>query len=338
MHQYPLPLHELHALAPEALPNLRTDRYLGNNQSAPLSAFSPRDQELLQGIYQALLPLLDELRVFRTPPDGGARTPIPPGQHQKWNRQGRELIGMARELGMASAGIYGPDLKRVLHDMRGGAMTSLSLKLTMCSEKSTTQDEIDSLCYLTRDHLKMMRNALSDIDPARREKDERAQEHDIALLAEKWSQASHHAGGSKARVAFFTTYQGPVAERCLEFSALDRIVYNLINNATRFAADNQVHFAVLPFGAAPDLRFVVANRVSSAHAEAIRANFGAHPETIFEGGFTTGGSGHGLRICAEFVQSAFGLPDVTSAIREKYIGAAIRDDWWLSWFHWPAVD
>ena len=104
--------------------------------------------------------------------------------------------------------------------------------------------------YLTRDHLKIMRNALEDVDTVARERDRTARDHGARLLFEKWSSALHRLPGDRsARVEVDSTYEGPVSRRCLEFSALDRVLYNLMNNAVRFTANGVVTLYLRESGA-----------------------------------------------------------------------------------------
>jgi len=58
---------------------------------------------------------------------------------------------------------------------------------------------------------------------------------------------------------------------------------------------------------------------------------------LFAGGFTTGGSGLGMSICAQFVANAYGLQDTAQALDERYLGASRLDDCFVAWFHWPVA-
>ena len=140
-------------------------------------------------------------------------------------------------------------------------------------------------------------------------------------------------GDRLARVEVDSTYEGPVSRRCLEFSALDRVLYNLMNNAVRFTADGMVTLYLREIGA--NLRFVVVNEIASTQVATLRESRGDDLGGLFLGGFTTGGDGIGLSICGEFVANAYGLPDVSAAVRGRHVGVEVAGEAFVAWFHWP---
>jgi hypothetical protein len=111
---------------------------------------------------------------------------------------------------------------------------------------------------------------------------------------------------------------GTPCDSCLEFSTLDRIIYNLLNNAARNAYDHVMQFHVLPIPrreTVENLRFVIANQVSGEHATRLNA---AVPDLgqLFRSGFTTGGHGVGMSIVADFCMQAFGIYDDEKARKD----------------------
>jgi hypothetical protein len=44
-----------------------------------------------------------------------------------------------------------------------------------------------------------------------------------------------------------------------------------------------------------------------------------------------------MRICADFVCNAYGLPTVEAALAEGHIGARFLDGCFVAWFHWPVA-
>ncbi len=142
---------------------------------------------------------------------------------------------------------------------------------------------------------------------------------------------------AKATVHVDSAFHGHIAERCLEFAALDRVLYNLINNAVRHAADGEVGLALLPIPEAEptELRIGVANRVTERQRAELRQLVGGELGRLFSGGLTIGGSGEGLRICADFIQRAYGISSVCDALAGGYLGIAESDVRIIVWVHWP---
>jgi len=203
-------------------------------------------------------------------------------------------------------------------------------------------DDIERIYLLIRDHLKIMRNCLPDLDPVRTARDIELRAHGVDLLLEKWQHADYRLPDGQASITVDARYNGVVADRCVEFSALDRVFYNLINNATRHSADRRVMVGIFPIFECetPSLRIVVANRIDLLQRTALEQRFGLQWSDLFYGGFTfssDGSSGHGfgLAICAELVANAYGLPNGPAAIGGGYVGARPHGDLFVAWFHWP---
>ena len=322
------------ALAPVVLPNLREARYLGDNISSTLADFGAGDQRRTLALYQTLQSLLaivrdtmddrerclSELRVFV--------------RQASWAGLVREV----QQLGEASQRSDAQDVNnKVIHDIRGGGFQALSIMLQFIDFGVTQGDDLHRLFFLTRDHLKIMRNAVVDLDVEGYERDRRENLHNVELLTEKWQRAVHKVRGRAAIVQVDCQFDGNVSERCLEFAALDRVLYNLMNNAVRNTFDGDVYLVILPVPdqAVENLRFSIYNRVSPEQADVLRMRHGEKLGTLFHGGFTTGGTGLGMRICADFVTNAYGIRTVDAALEAGYIGARLMGDYFINWFHWP---
>ena len=141
-----------------------------------------------------------------------------------------------------------------------------------------------------------------------------------------------------------------MTECCLESAAIDRIFYNLANNACRHAATDRLDMVVFPIpdAAGECLRFVLSNEVNdrdAAYLRSITEGSLAAPEAakgqgttlipLFTPKVSTTGSGFGLTVVADFVAGAFGLRDRTQALRERYVGAVLEGNTFRIWFHWP---
>jgi len=122
----------------------------------------------------------------------------------------------------------------------------------------------------------------------------------------------------------------------MKASAVDRVVYNYVNNATRFSAGPRIRMEILPIGH-HTVRWIVANPITHEQDRWLRDETNADLSQLFRGGLTRGGNGLGLSNCADFVAAAFGLPDIDAALRGRYLGAVVEDGWYLAWAHWPAL-
>jgi signal transduction histidine kinase len=322
-------------LAPLELPNFHPGRYTAEDERRTLEDFSGEDRDLLARVYEILVRLYDEMRPVYS---DLTRVRAVVGRFVREGELDRliaaiQAFGVATEAEGRVAGI-----ERNIHDLRGGAMQALCFRLEMAENaEGADAANLTPIFFLLRDHLKIMRNNVCDLDAERFAQDQSPQSHDASLLLEKWARAEFHGAAVPVRVELHGVYDGALCESCLEFSTLDRIIYNLMNNAARYAADGLVHFSMLPLpGSSPrSVRFVIGNYVAEAQREKLRERFGDRLGQIFAGGFTTGGHGLGLRICADFCTHAFGLADFEAAREKGYFGATWMGDYFTVWFHWP---
>ena len=336
-------------LAPTKLPNLRATRYAGDSLYVSLDTMADRDRSLLGNLYRVLTDLLS---VFIDTASDDA---------QKWDELDRWikghdlrlLIDDVRELGMESyARSPNEELAKAMHDVRGGALSALLGRLQLLGRLPRNQSQMKTLFVLTRDHLKIMRNALTGLDDERREADRAQKSHHMRLMLEKWHDS---VVGPKwherpVRMSVDCRYDGALTECCLESAAIDRVFYNLANNACRHAASDQIDMTIFPLPGNPEcLRFVLSNEVNETDAmllhslirrggaDSVDRGSGQSLLALFEPEVSSTGSGFGLTVVAEFVAEAFGLHDRKEALRERYVGAVIEGNVFLAWFHWPAA-
>jgi signal transduction histidine kinase len=135
-------------------------------------------------------------------------------------------------------------------------------------------------------------------------------------------------------------FDGNISECCVEFGALDRVLYNLLNNAGRHAGDGGVSLVLLPMPSAQqadDLRFIILNRVSEVHRRRLLEISDGSDDLrhLFNPGVSTTGSGLGLAIVGDLVANAYGLSDRLETLRGRYLGARLIGDTFATWFHWP---
>jgi signal transduction histidine kinase len=329
---FPISLDQSYALAPVDLPSYRQIRYDGDGMALDIDALTSEDRRIIELLYQRLGDLLAILRGHRDNPEETHRQLGVYGSSVDWGG----LIQQVRDLGGSSQS-DDPTRAKVFHDLRGGGFMALSVYLQLIRLGLVQSEDTHRMFNLTRDQLKIMRNSVRGIDAEGFERDRDHRLHHIDLLLEKWGGGEgHRLQSGSAEVLVDCQFHGAVSERCLEFSALDRVLYNLVNNATAHSADGRVYINILPLGANPEnLRFVIFNRADDQQRDRILARFPVGPGQLFRGGFTTGGSGLGMRICADFVCNAYGLPSVDAALAEGHLGAKFLDGQFVAWFHWP---
>ena len=336
------------ALAPRHLPNRRKERYQGDNVCIAMAQLSARDQTLISSLHDALHELLAIL-VDTGTDDAGKWRGV-----ERW-AQGRQLDAMideVRELGATSHGQSpGESLAKAMHDIRGGALSALLGRLQLLAYLPHDGDHLKTLFVLVRDHLKIMRNALTGLDDRRREADRQPKSHDIRLILEKWQDT---VVGPKwrerpIRMIVDCRHEGAMTECCMESAAVDRMFYNLANNACRHAAGDRLDMSIFPVPESPGecLRIVLSNEVGEADARYLQAllptdgadsadrESGQSLLALFAPEVSSTGSGFGLTVVADFVAGAFGLRDRDEALRERYVGAVLDGRTFRVWFHWP---
>ena len=329
MYSYSISQTDLLELAPLSLHNRRSKRYHGDNLAISMIAFVESDRAIIVELYEFLRDLLnllnkegrDEARIMEM---------LRPGKIEP-------LIDNVRELGTRS---YKADphplLAKTTHDLRGGGLTPLFGLIEYANLDGPTPALLTSLFFLTRDHLKIMRNALLGLDDAARTRDLEIKLHSTDLIVEKWDGTLLNSGKGEIRLAVHCPESVDISECCVEFGALDRILYNLLNNACRHTAQGVIDLVLFPV---PDkgggnLRFVLVNALAAADEAHLRnVDLG----TLFDAGVSTTGSGYGLSVVAEFVANAFGVGSSDGAVAGKYVGVTLREGKFVIWFHWPIV-
>jgi signal transduction histidine kinase len=193
-------------------------------------------------------------------------------------------------------------------------------------------EAVRSLFFLTRDHLKIMRNALLELDDAKRAEDLEPKLHGIDFIVAKWKGAMLGTEDRQIRLAVDSQFEGNISECCVEFGALDRILYNLMNNACRHTPADEIRLSILPLPQERDLRFVLANPVRPEDESRLAAQDMAE---LFKPGVSSTGSGFGMTVAADFVANAYGLGSRDTAVRKAYLGAKMVEGEFTAWFHWP---
>ncbi|MBK8266675.1 MAG: ATP-binding protein [Nannocystis sp.] len=326
------------ALAPCDLTYARPTRYDGAGFSVPQSRFAHADIELLTRVYRVMrrahglwLHLRDASRI-------GAPLHIDLlRRHILRELRDRRFLLTLRDLGAATYELGTPphEVRGALHDVRGGALLALiGFAAAEARGEEISDGEIRHAALRARDHARIMRHAVIDLDPQLREIDAEIKTHTILDFVDKWDMSIYRAGERQVVVSADVAFDGMVAHHDLETAALDRVLYNHVNNAAHYTADDRVSIAALPINDHL-VRWVVENPLNPDHNLALREATGGDLGKLYQGGVTRGGHSIGLAQCAEIIATACGLRSPEEAVQRGYIGATVRDHRYTAWFHWP---
>ena len=325
-------IHDILAYLPWDLP-LPSERYQGTGLEWSIENLAPFDRDSICTFYDQMNELM-QLPVWTQDEPGIRRdTILQWAQDQGWVQCWRNVTAMGPE----SYAMLGSDyrLRQVIHDLRGGPLTSLVLAMSMLKNGKAT--DTDYIWLLARDVRKIARNCFPDLDQQSYRKDRGTQKHALSLLSDKWRRVSRGGG-----VDITANFDGDIANSCVEFAALDRTIYNLMNNALRESAttDEPVRLFML----APEkpavpqhVRFWIRNPVHPSQTHRIQTKFGSNLHDLFLTNFSTTGSGIGMQIVSDFVGQAYDL-GARDALQKKILGAFIENGYFNTWFHWPVVD
>lgn len=313
-------------LAPTALDNDRSSRYHADDQAVTLADLSAVDAEVIVWLY-GYLRELDAIVGGPAPVDD----PTPLLAFMARN----DVDAAVRQVRRIGAKVTDARIAEVCHDLRGGAMGVLFVQLSRFVRAPYRAELARSLFIVTRDHLKIMRNVVRDLDAEARERDLAFREHHLGDLARALGEFTASHGETQVKVEVDCPRDAIIAESCVECGAIDRVAYNLLNNAVRHASDPLVSVWLVRLD--KDLRVAVANAMAPEHRPVIEQRLTTDPASLF-GGFTTTGSGCGLRIVSELVGSAYGIASVKRLVEGGHIGTTLLDGRFVAWFHWPLSD
>ncbi len=196
-------------------------------------------------------------------------------------------------------------VQAALQHTRWGAVGALTGYAREFERRSPAQAELRTAILLARDHAKMMRNAFLDLDVPLRQADEAPRAHLLAPLLAKIHRVRWEGGTS---IQVRTDYQGAISARCLETSALDRLLYDLV----RRLVDARLRAAELCVTRQGPELLRWSLELPGPGLESFRAN-----------DFTT-----------YLVGQAIGL-EPEAALERGYLGAREQEDRCQAWFYWP---
>ena len=337
-------------LPPTPLPTPLSLRWFGDGLEIPAASMRGRDLEHLELLYQALTGCYEAWLEGRPDPDWAALADRVRAFGEPPLRTALEALGEAA-LGEADVP---PLLRRAFHDLRGGAFFALRLYGVLLADDEPSEELVQPAVFLARDQAKLVRSLVPSMDPEGYRKDREERAHGMRELVDKWSgfhfppaESGQPTGGSgqpsgesaqviaPVVVEVTTRWRGELAARCLEAAALDRVIYNLVNNAARFTTDGRVQLLVEAVSHAT-VRIAVRNSLGSDDADWIASQTEGRTAALYLGGSTRGGTGLGLQSAAVVVARAWGQVTPEEAVESGVVGALVRDGVFTSWFFWPA--
>ena len=116
-----------------------------------------------------------------------------------------------------------PNLARqALRDARQGGLPAL---VELAAQPDLDYEQLQRCALLARDHAKMMRNAFEDLDLELNEADSSPKAHSFGAVLAKMEQIF--------QIPTRASVKGAISSRCLETSALDRVLYDLVQRGER---------------------------------------------------------------------------------------------------------
>lgn len=321
---------QLRSLAPTDLPIIRQSRYDGGGYSVRMKDFSPDDVERIRKLYTKIKQVYELWLYMKDRPNYELM------QEAITEIASEEYIALNQAIGASTYENSGksPIMRKVIHDIHGGSFTGLLGYATLLLETPNKALYIRKAIYLARDHAKMMRNAIVDLDVPVRRADESAKIHSITDFIDKLEEFRYQMADRAIAIEIRSDFHGDISNRCLETSAIDRILYNMINNASRFTTNDTIQVHILPINEKV-VRWVVSNPISDEHNQWLKDHYSEDLHELFTEGITRGSQGIGLSTCADFISSCFGVHPPAKAVNKGYIGARVIGNEYYTWFHWP---
>jgi hypothetical protein len=332
-----MPLDDAFGTLPASpLPTPLSLRWFGDGLEIPTASVRGRDMEHLQLLYRALTACYEAWLEGRPDPDWSALADHVRAFGEPPLRTALEALGEAT---LAETDLP-PLLRRAFHDLRGGAFFALRLYGVLLGDEEPSEELVQPAVFLARDQAKLVRRLVPSMDPEGYRKDREERAHGMRELVDKWNgfhfpPRDSGEGGEPVVVEVTTRWRGELAARCLEAAALDRVIYNLVNNAARFTTDGRVQLLVEAVSHVT-VRIAVRNALGSDDADWIGSETRGQTAALFLGGSTRGGVGLGLQSAAVVVARAWGQVTPDEAVDSGVVGAHVGDGVFTSWFYWPA--
>lgn len=311
----------------------RIERYGGTGISWSIQKLAPIDRDAIVTFYEKVGSLMT-LESWGTDDSAAQRNELKKWANEEgWQQCWRNMAALGPESYIRVN--EQKQLRQVIHDLRGGPVTTLVMSMSILLNGG----DVDSryIWLLARDVRKIARNCFPDLDLETYALDSRENAHSVRLIGEKWSRVTRGGG-----VEVHMDFQGSIANSCVEFSALDRTLYNLMNNAIRESSSETepVKLYIVTETNQPeveDVRIWIRNPIDEIQYEELTTKFGADLSDLFLTNFSTTGSGIGMQIVCDFVGKAYGV-SARRALEMRIAGIRLERTHFNVWFHWPTVD
>lgn len=228
---------------------------------------------------------------------------------------------------------------RVIHDLRGGALSSLSIYLQLADSGDLHAQDIPHLVLLANDHAKMLRTTIVDLDRVRYTRDEIFAPQSIECIVNAWRNVHYFiASGASAQVYCESQVSGYIADSVIELAALERVIYNLVNNAVNHSVDKQVHVKIKYTDETRQLvTFTVSNAIDEHHARILDAMTCNSAQSLITHALSTTDSGLGLGICADIVAHVLNS-EVMDIVNQRLFEVQWSPAQFTVSFVWPRVE
>lgn len=249
----------------------------------------------------------------------------------EWKR----ILGAVRRIGRSMAS---PTMLEVCHDIRSGALTALAGLLETTPYHTWNEAEFRLIANLSYDHSLIMRTLIADLDVHRN-----AREHTPAAprslsLYERWHNAIYRIGDRSIQVFVDADYHGPLVGSLNEQAMLERVLYNLINNAAYHSDDGMVELSIQQVGGQMQhIRLSITNRLTLEQQRSLFERFPSNLDDLFCGGFATVGDGLGMCIAAQIIARIHGFTSIRECLSAGRLGVMVHQGQFICWFHWPST-
>ena len=157
----PLTRNQVLGIAPTTLRAPEGERYRGDTVTCSLDLLPLADRATVTRLYEFLLDVYKQTRNHADDDDGGVATLASLAGSAVFD----DLVERVARIGASlHADDVSMEVKQSLHDIRGGSLMALIMHLDMALEGDALPEDTQRVFLLARDHLKMMRNAIHDLD------------------------------------------------------------------------------------------------------------------------------------------------------------------------------
>lgn len=225
-----------------------------------------------------------------------------------------------------------PESKKTVHDVRGGTVFGLLAGGREFLEECIS---ISELRMVAAEEMKFLRGLFHHLDPQKSDEEEsQISVHSVDAVLSAWKNRTVLKDGRQVKVEAESFFDGDISCRCIETSALERVLVNLTNNACRYSKGDSVRLTILKSGESTT-RWCVLNSITESQKEWLSGKLDSNGLALFQVGTTSEGEGLGLDSCADVISQVFGYPMKTEMIKRGYLGVKAWDNTFCAWFHWP---